>query len=87
MPRPHTPEALAATVEDLRKLAARDVVPADQRVAEAEQAQKWIATLSAGNRPFYTFRRARMPAPALRRAAVETPPSAEAPAPEALPAP
>jgi len=87
IPRLHTPEALAATVEDLRKFAARDAVPADQRVAEAAQAQKWLDTLSSGNRPFYTFRRTAMRSPAPLRAPVETPPPADAPASEALPAP
>ena len=79
VPRPHTPEALARIVEDLTKLAARDDVPADQRVAQSEQAKKWLAALSSGNRPFYIFRRTAMNAPAAPR------PRAEAP--EALPAP
>jgi len=79
VPRPHTPEALARIVEDLIKLAARDDVPADERVAQSEQAKKWLAALSSGNRPFYTFRRTAMNAPAAPR------PRAEAP--QALPAP
>ncbi len=86
IPRPHTSEALASTVEDLTRLAAREEVPAAERVAQAEQARKWLATLSAGNRPFYTFRRTALwkPAPG---PPVQTPPPAEVPAPENFPNP
>ncbi len=60
IPRPHTPAALTSIVDELKKLAARDQVSADERIAEAEQAKKWLAVLSSGNRPFYTFRRTAM---------------------------
>jgi CheY-like chemotaxis protein len=82
--RPHTPEALAGIVEDLTKLIARDAVPADQRAAEAEQARKWLAALSHGSRPFYTFRRTALWTPASARplGAIPTP---AVPAPESRP--
>lgn len=79
VPRPHTADVVARTVEDLAKLSARDAVPPAERAAQAEQAKKWIAQLSSGNRPFYTF----------RRTAMLTPPPSRLPSqvPEALPAP
>jgi CheY-like chemotaxis protein len=101
VPRPHTAGALASIVSDLEKLAARDPVSADERIAEAAQAQKWLAMLSSGNRPFYTFRhlasRTRavsMPTPvppAVEPAPLPTVPPvdapAEAPADESIPNP
>ena len=80
VPRPHTADALTNIVESLAKLAARDVVPADERAAQAEQAKKWLATLNSGNRPFYTFRRTALVNPASYR-------TRTAPATEALPNP
>jgi hypothetical protein len=56
--RPHTPEALATIVDALRRLTARDEVPPAERMAQAEQAQKWLGAIADGSRPFYTFRRA-----------------------------
>jgi CheY-like chemotaxis protein len=79
VPRPHAPEALANIVADLAKLMTHDEVPAEQRTAQAEQAKKWLAQLSSGNRPFYTIRRMATFTPAAAR-----PPAA---APAALPAP
>ena len=95
VPRPHTPEALTHIVEDLKKLSARDEVPADERAAQAEQAQKWLATLSSGNRPFYTFRRMAMRTPMATARPLAAPPivapasepPAEAPAAEPSPNP
>jgi CheY-like chemotaxis protein len=80
--RPHTPDALKGIVDGLLRLSARDAVPPQQRVAEAEQARKWLNTLASGNRPFYTFRRmAMLPAAATATAH----PPAAAPAAEDLP--
>lgn len=55
--RPHSPEVLTRIVEDLRTLAGRDAVPADERVAQAAQARQWLETLASGRRPFYIIRR------------------------------
>jgi len=55
IPRPHSDQAVANAVEALAKLAPRDFVPADERAAQAEQAKKWLAELSSGDRPFYIF--------------------------------
>jgi CheY-like chemotaxis protein len=86
VPRPHTPEALAGIVANLARLGARDLVPADLRAAEADQASKWLVAISDGSRPFYTFRRTRLWTPASARplGAIPTP---AAPAPEAVPVP
>ncbi len=95
VPRPHTADALASIVSDLEKLSARDAVTANERVAEAAQAEKWLAMLSSGNRPFYTFRRvaSRPSAPSSPPATLSpaalpaAAPAAEAPADESLPNP
>jgi CheY-like chemotaxis protein len=95
VPRPHTADALSSIVSELEKLAARDPVSAEERVAEAEQAQKWLAMLSSGNRPFYTFRRvaSRPSTPASIQATVPLAappaagPAAVAPADESIPNP
>jgi hypothetical protein len=87
VPRPHTAEGVAHIAEDLNHLAARDAVPADERAAQAEEAKKWLAELSSGNRPFYIFRRTAMWNPVLRLPPVETPPPAAVPASEDLPTP
>jgi hypothetical protein len=87
VPRPHTTEALTRIVEDLKKLSARDEVPSAERVAQAEQARKWLATLSSGNRPFYTFRRMAMRTPAATTPLPATPPADAPPADESLPNP
>lgn len=83
VPRPHSAEAVAAIVHDLNQLASRSFVPTDQRVREAAQARKWLADLSNGTRPFYTFRRN-----ALRVASTTVPvaPPNAAPSPSAPPA-
>jgi hypothetical protein len=57
VPRPHSPEVVANTVKQLADLSARDVVPATERVAQASQAQAWLAKLESGSRPFYVIRR------------------------------
>jgi hypothetical protein len=85
IPRPHTPQALAATVDDLLRLAARDTVPAEERAAQAEQAKKWLDEIGNGSRPFYTLRRAAVPTV---RAATAEPPATNgdgAPVVEELP--
>jgi hypothetical protein len=87
VPRPHTTDALTNTVENLIKLAARDGVPADERAAQAEQAKKWLATLTSGNRRFYTFRRTAMINPAAFRTKTSDTAPAVTPADEALPTP
>jgi hypothetical protein len=81
--RPHTPEALASIVEGLRRLSVRDQVPPEERIAQAEQARKWLDALAAGGRPFYTFRR-----PAMRTSRASAPPTQSIPpnAPAAAPA-
>lgn len=87
VPRPHSAEGVGHIAEDLNNLAARDAVPAAERAAQAEQAKKWLAELSSGNRPFYIFRRTAMWNPVLRLPRVETPPPAAVPASEDLPTP
>ena len=71
------------------KLAPRDFVPANERVAQAEQAKKWLAELSSGNRPFYVFRNAAFTSPAPLPPAAQAPAEAPpvAPAAENLPNP
>lgn len=95
VPRPHTPEALTNIVDSLSKLSARDQVPTDERVAEADQAKKWLTLLSSGSRPFYTFRPATLRTIAAPPRPLAPPPAAipvkelpaEAPAAESLPNP
>lgn len=91
VPRPHEGQTVANTVEMLAKLAPRDAVSTDERVVQAEQAKKWLAELSSGNRPFYVFRQpslvSRVPAQQRTDMPAETPPPAAVPASEDLPTP
>ena len=95
VPRPHTADALSSIISELEKLAARDPVSAEERVAEAEQAEKWLTTLSSGSRPFYTFRRvasrpstpASIPTTVPPAAPPAAGPPAVAPADESIPNP
>ncbi len=57
VPRPHTDEVLTSIVQQLAQLAGRDVVPANERAAQASQARQWLAKLESGTRPFYVIRR------------------------------
>jgi CheY-like chemotaxis protein len=76
VPRPHSPEVVASTVKQLAALVGRDFVQPKERIAQAEQAQMWLAKLESGSRPFYVIRRtALLPMAAAR----STPP---APLPE-----
>jgi hypothetical protein len=63
--RPHTSDAIAGIVDDLRRLAARDGVPSGERMAQAEQARQWLAKLLDGSRPFYIVRKPAGPLPAV----------------------
>lgn len=83
VPRPHTPEAVTNILDNLAQLAARSEVPAAERAAEAQEAAKWLALLSSGNRPFYTFRRAPLRTAAVPRPLVAAP--AELPSAAARP--
>jgi CheY-like chemotaxis protein len=72
VPRPHSPEVVASTLKQLVDMAGRDSLPPDERVAQATQAQSWLAKLETGSRPFYVIRRtALLPTPAPR----STPPA------------
>jgi len=79
VPRPHSTEVVASNVKQLAELATADAVPAEERAAQASQAQAWLTKLESGRRPFYTFRRmARLDYAPVRR---------EAPAPARAPVP
>jgi hypothetical protein len=76
-PRPHSTEVVARLVEQLMLAASRPRTDPQQRMAEAEQARRWLDEL-VGARPFYT----------IRRTVLTNPAPAPAPQPaEALPAP
>jgi hypothetical protein len=70
VPRPHSDGVLASIMNQLAALADRDVVPANERVAQASQAKIWLAKLESGTRPFYVIRR-------MARLATSTPPRNE----------
>ncbi len=57
VPRPHSPEVIANTLNELAALATSDTVPANERAAQAAQARAWLAKLESGIRPFYVIRR------------------------------
>lgn len=75
VPRPHSEEVLTRVVRQLAALNDRDIVPANERVAQATQAKAWLAKLESGSRPFYAIRRmARLgPAPPRREALEKLP--------------
>ncbi len=54
--RPHSDEVLGRIVEQLSRIAGRDVTPPDERAAQAAAASAWLNHLQR-NRPFYTVRR------------------------------
>jgi hypothetical protein len=56
--RPHSPEVLARTIEDLIRVARRDTASPAERAAQAVQATAWLARLAAAERSFYDVRRA-----------------------------
>jgi CheY-like chemotaxis protein len=74
VPRPHTDEIVTNTVQQLAKLADRDAVQADARVAQANEAKAWLDKLESGARPFYVIRRTARLAPAHRTAPEPRPP-------------
>jgi hypothetical protein len=76
VPRLHTADVIANTVNELAKLATPDAVPANERLAEAAQAREWLAKIESGSRPFYVVRRtALLPlAPPLRATTPTIPP-------------
>jgi CheY-like chemotaxis protein len=71
VPRPHSPEIVANTLNQLFALAPADFVPPEKRAAQAKQAQEWLAKLASENRNFYVIRRA---IPVDLRPAGNTPP-------------
>jgi CheY-like chemotaxis protein len=76
VPRPHTDEVLANVMKQLAALADREVVPANERVAQATKAKIWLAKLESGARPFYVIRRMARLAPAPpHRGAPQNPPT------------
>jgi hypothetical protein len=64
VPRLHTPESIANTVNELARLSRADAVPANERLAQAAQARAWLAKLESGSRPFYVIRRTALLQPA-----------------------
>lgn len=68
VPRPHSDEVITNVMNQLAALTDRDVVPPNERTAQATQAKAWLARLESGSRPFYVIRRmARLtPAPPRR---------------------
>jgi len=64
VPRLHTAEAVANTVNELARLATPDSAPANERAAQAAQAKVWLAKLESGARPFYVVRRTALLEPA-----------------------
>jgi CheY-like chemotaxis protein len=72
VPRPHSDEVVTNILKQLAALSDRDSVPANERVAQATQAQSWLAKLESGARPFYVIRRtARLSSVPSHRAAPE----------------
>jgi CheY-like chemotaxis protein len=55
-PRPHSPDALQRTVEDLIARNPRNFVPADERLSQAADARRWLDQLRKSRRDFYTIR-------------------------------
>jgi CheY-like chemotaxis protein len=64
VPRLHTAEAVANTVNELARLATPDAAPANERTAQAALAKAWLAKLESGARPFYVVRRTALLEPA-----------------------
>jgi hypothetical protein len=56
-PRPQTPAAIAQIVEQLIALSPRNAVLANERLAQAADARRWLDALASSNREFYTIRR------------------------------
>jgi hypothetical protein len=88
VPRLHSAEHLTRVAEQLQQLAGRDATTPDERLAEADQASRWLDQLEATRR-FYTIRRpAQLQQPSLRPAAQPPASPTSASLPEAeLPAP
>jgi hypothetical protein len=56
VPRLHSAEHVIRVVEQLQQLAGRDATTPDERLAQADQARRWLDQLEATRR-FYTIRR------------------------------
>lgn len=64
IPRPHTDEGLTHALQQLARMADRDAVQPDERIAQAKQAKAWLDKLESGARPFYVVRHTARLAPA-----------------------
>jgi hypothetical protein len=88
VPRLHSAEHITRVIEQLHQLAGRDATTPEERLAQADQARRWLDQLEA-TRHFYTIRRpAQLNQASLRPATPPPAPPTSASLPDAeLPAP